>query len=288
MIGILAPAGAYRKDDIMKVKEDIEKYMGAVKLSDTCFKRYRGYLAGTDDERVKALEDMFRDDSVDAILCLRGGYGCTRILEKIDYDVIAKNPKPFIGFSDITALNITFMQKCGLKPFHGLLGANAYKWGQFSADALKKALTFDGRLEIENPEGEDIITINGGKCEGILTGGNLSLLTSLLGTEFEPDTDDKIFFIEEVGEPTYKIDRMLMQLWNAGKFKNCRGIIFGDFANCNEAECTIEEVAREFAVRTGVPAVFNVQSGHCLPAVTLPLGEKCILDADNCKITFVK
>lgn len=278
MIGILAPSGPLRNGDLNDIKKSIERFGYKVKFSRSCYLNHKGYLAGDDFIRCRDLEEMFLDDEVEIIMCLRGGYGSTRILDLIDYDIIRANPKIFIGFSDITALHLAFYKKCGLKTFHGIMGASSPRWDKFSYKSLVNALTFKGELNLKNPKQQKIHTVYGGSAEGIIVGGNLALIVSTLGTEYEIDTKGKILFIEDIGEPLYKLDRMMTQLKMCAKLEDCSGVIFGDFKDCADEE-EVYNLMKEFLKDTKKPSIFNFKSGHCMPMITIPLGEKCILDA---------
>lgn len=289
-IGIIAPAGPAR-GNLQKMCRYIEKYGYKIKMGVSCYLSYKGYLAGPDEVRAKDLENMFLDDEVDAIMCLRGGYGTTRILNLIDYDIIKNNPKIFIGFSDITALHIAFNQRCNLVTYHGIMAQSAPDWDEFSYLSLLNAINFKDKLNIKNPKDKNIYTLNGGYGQGKLVGGNLSLIVASLGTEYEIDTKDKILFIEEIGEYIYRIDRMLNHLYVSGKFSDCNGIIFGDFKDCrksNEEDSEVYKLLREISIKSDKPALYNLKSGHCTPMVTLPLGLECIMNATTRKIQIIK
>lgn len=290
-IGIIAPAGNLRGYSIDKIKDIIESYGYKVKIGRSCYLNYRGYLAGEDEIRVSDLENMFLDDRVDAIMCLRGGYGCARILDLIDYEIIKLNPKIFIGFSDITALHIAFNQKCNLATYHGIMAYKASKWDDFSYKSLLEALNFRNELWITNPNDISIKTLYCGNANGKIIGGNLSIINSTLGTEYEIDTKDKILFIEEIGESIYKVDRLLKQLELANKFEDCNGIIFGEFTDCNKnayEDCEVIDLLKDIAYKYKKPTVYNLKSGHCMPMVTVPLGVECSIRADSGVIKLKK
>lgn len=288
-IGIIAPAGNLREYTIEEIKSTIESYGYKVKIGRSCYLNYRGYLAGEDEIRVSDLENMFLDDRIDAIMCLRGGYGCIRILDMIDYDIIKKYPKIFIGFSDITALHIAFNQKCNLITYHGIMANKARQWDEFSYNSLLEALNFKGEYWITNPNNIPIYTLYEGNATGQIVGGNLSIIASTLGTEYEIDTKNKILFIEEVGEYIYRIDRLLKHLDLANKFKDCNGIIFGDFADCRKStssDCDVVELLREIANKYKKPTLYNLKSGHCVPMITIPLGVQCTIKSSQSIIKF--
>lgn len=290
-IGIIAPSGPNRNIKIEKVKYNLNKLGYQVKVGKTCYLKYKGYLAGKDEVRALDLERMFLDNDVDAIMCMRGGYGAMRMLDFIDFSIIRDNPKIFIGFSDITAIHICINQISNLITYHGIMPLNIEKWDEFSITSLLNTLNFDKELIVKNPINHDIKSLTDGCSEGILTGGNLSLIISTLGTKYEIDTKDKILFIEEIGEYTYKIDRMINQLYMANKFRDCRGVVFGDFANCKlafEEDESIINILREITQKIERPVLYNVKSGHCIPMVTLPLGAYCKIDCNNNTIKFIK
>lgn len=283
-IGIIAPSSPLSKYSLEEIEMGFKDLGYKVKFGKSLKRRYKGYLAGEDKIRAKDIEEMFLDKEVSGIICIRGGYGTPRILDMIDYDIIRLNPKFFVGFSDITALHVAFNQKANLATIHGIMGGSVLEWDPFTYKSLVDSINMSHKLEISNPKNEKIITISKGSCEGKLIGGNLSLLISTIGSKYEVNTKGKIIFIEEVGEPIYKIDRMLTQLGLAGKFDDCEGIIFGDFCNCNkndEDEFTIEEILKDRVEKYNKPCIYNLKSGHCMPMVTIPFGIKCKLDASN-------
>ena len=294
-IGLIAPSGAMRTEGaIERAVAETERMGFKVKLGESAGKKY-GYLSGTDDVRARDINAMFADDEVDAIFCIRGGYGAMRILDKLDYDLIAKHPKIFVGFSDITALHIAFLEKCGLATFHApmAVGWSNGPLDDFSRESMYKALMHAEPVgELINPPEYPKQTVNLGTAEGQLVGGNLMLMASSLGTPWEIDTKGRIVFIEEVGERTYCVDRMLTQLRLAGKFDDCAGVVFGDFADCPieypEYGLSLEEIIRDVAAPCGKPIFTGIRCGHCTPKLTLPFGVKCRMDADKCTLTVLE
>lgn len=295
-IGLIAPSGAVRTEGaIQRAAEETIRMGFRVKLGASAGQKY-GYLSGIDDIRANDINTMFADDEVDAIVCLRGGYGAMRILDKLDYDLIAQHPKIFVGFSDITALHIAFQNKCSLVTFHGPMAAA--NWASkplddFSRNSMYRALmNTDPVGELINPPEYPRETVNPGQAEGLLTGGNLMLMASSLGTPWEIDTKNRILFIEEVGERTYCVDRMLTQLRLAGKFDDCAGIVFGNFTDCPieypEYGLSLDEIIRDVVSPCGKPVFTGLRCGHCSPNLTLPFGVKCSLDADNCTLTVLE
>lgn len=233
-IGVVAPASPTLEENVEKAHKKLKDLGFKVKMGKSCYEKY-GYLAGTDSLRAEDINHMFRDEEVDGIICLRGGYGTPRILELLDYDLIKKHPKVFIGYSDITALHIAITRFSQLITFHGPMVASDMlgDFNQFSKKSLFNFIMEGEYLRnIKNPPGEELKTMNPGIAEGSIIGGNLSLIADTLGTPYEIDLKGKILFIEEVGEEPYQIDRMLTQLRLAGKLKEAEGIILGDFNNC--------------------------------------------------------
>lgn len=294
-IGFIGPSGAVRTDDaIERAVRETERMGFRVKPGESCGQAY-GYLSGTDELRARDLNHMFADDSVDAIFCLKGGYGAMRMLDLIDYYLIARHPKIFVGYSDITALHIAMLEKAGLVTFHGPMPVSCWADGpmdDFTRDSLLNTLMGAPVGEIRNPEGYARKTVSPGACEGLLVGGNLSLIVGLLGTPWELDTKGRILFIEDVGEKTYALDRMLTHLRLAGKFEDCAGVVLGDFKNCEieypDYGFTLEEIVRDVVVPCGKPVFSGLQSGHCTPKITLPFGVKCRMDANECTLTALE
>lgn len=295
-LGFIAPSGAVRTEGaIERAVAETERMGFKVKLGESAGQKY-GYLSGTDEVRARDINVMFADDEVDAIVCLRGGYGAMRILDKLDYDMIARHPKIFMGFSDITALHIALLEKCGLATFHGPMAAA--NWAgkpldDFSRESMYRVLMNAEPVgELANPPEYPKQTVNPGQAEGQLVGGNLMLIASSLGTPWEINTKGRIIFIEEIGERTYCVDRMLTQLRLAGKFDDCAGVVFGDFADCPveypEFGLTLEEIIRDVVAPCGKPVFTGLRCGHCTPKLTLPFGVKCRMDADQCTLTVLE
>lgn len=291
-IGVIAPASPVSKDKLELGLKKLRDMGFKVKVGKTGYSNY-GYLAGEDKFRAEELNNMFKDKDIDGIICLRGGYGTPRILNLLDYEMIKNNPKVFVGYSDITALHIAFNQISNLVTFHGPMLASdmSGKFSDFSEKSLLNSIfDEDFNPSIEN-ESKEIITINPGIAEGTIIGGNLSLLVSTIGTPYEIDTKGKILLIEEIGEATYKIDRMLTQLILSNKLQAAEGIILGDFNNClplEEGEFTVEELIDDLIKPLKLPTISNLQVGHCEPVITLPFGVKTRLDARKGEITILE
>lgn len=254
----------------------------------TCyFANRHGYLAATDAQRANDLNSAFSDHSIHGVLAIRGGYGAHRILPLLDWDIIHTHPKLFSGYSDVTALHTALNQVCGLITYHTIMPSTEYykDVGEYSMVWLKKALFGSLYGPLENPPGQPLITLLPGVTSGALCGGNLSLLAASLGTPWEIDTRKKILFLEDIGEKTYRVDAMLTQLRNAGKFEDCAGVVLGAWTNCfpENPEVTLElsEIFSQLILSSGKPTLAGLACGHCIPSLSLPLGAEIRLDGNQ-------
>lgn len=286
-IGIVAPSSPIKDEEmIYKGKMKLEALGFNVKLGSSCYETYGGYLAGLPEDRARDINDMFGNPEVDAIMCLRGGYGSPHILPLLNYALIAENPKLFIGYSDITAIHTALGQRAGLATVHGPMLASdiADDFRDFSLHSLLGVLQGQGVLgELQNPPGEEIACLVPGVVQGKLVGGNLSLITATLGTPYELDTRAKLLFLEDVGEEPYRIDRMLTQLALAGKLDDAAGFVIGDWADCTSQHYTdgftVIDLLTEIVTPYQKPTIYNVKAGHCEPTLTLPFGVDVTVDA---------
>lgn len=283
-IGIISPASPENADKIKK-GEDFLKFLGfQIKEGKHIYDRW-GYLAGSDKDRASDLMDMFLDDAVDAVLCVRGGYGTMRMLPYIDWDEIKENPKIFAGFSDITTLLNNIAQKCNIITFHSPMVTSNLQ-DEYTLKSFIETLKYSYEpYTIKNPENISVKCEIPGIAQGQLAGGNLSLMASTLGTPYEIDTEGKILLIEDVGEEPYAIDRMLTQLLLSGKLQCCSGFILGQFTDCAlshyERSLTLEEVLEDRILSLNKPAISNFMAGHSYPRLTLPIGARAELDSVN-------
>lgn len=239
-----------------------------------------GFLAGSDDDRLADLHAAWTDPQVRAVWCARGGYGCSRLADRLDPALLRADPKALVGFSDVTALHLV-LARSGVVSFHGPLGEwNPARTDTASAASLHRALTETGPLGVL-PTGP-LATLVPGRAEGPLVGGNLSLLTAAVGTPDEPDTAGRLLLLEDVGEKPYAVDRMLRHLLRAGLVERAAGLVFGAFARCEEIRrpsFTVEQVLAAFARDVGLPAVAGAPLGHGPGQLTVPLGVAAELDA---------
>ena len=240
-----------------------------------------GYLAGSDAERLRDLHDAFADDSIDAIFCLRGGYGSPRLLDGIDFELLRRHSKPFVGYSDITALHLAINRYAGFVTFHGPM-LNADLLGNKQApteSSLLHMLSGQQPPTLEHPLAYPLTTIASGCASGRLLGGNLSMICAVMGTAFELDGEEIILFIEDVNEPLYRVDRLLTHLRLAGKLDRLRGVLVGDVAGVERA--ALERLLTQELGGLGIPVLAGWRSGHCDPNLTLPMGAQVRLDADQ-------
>lgn len=290
-IGIIAPSSPSYEEEKIELSKKFLKDMGfKIKIGKSCYEKY-GYLAGSDEIRTCDINAMFADEEVDAIICLRGGYGTPRILDKIDYEIIKKNPKIFVGYSDITAIHIAINQICNLVTFHGpmLTSEMANNFDEFTQKSLFDLIMgSENKKSLSNPKGEEIRCLYSGQAEGKLIGGNLTLICATLGTPYEIDTEGKILFIEEIKEEPYKVDRMLTQLYLSGKLEAANGIILGDWNDCvaehPDRSLTLEQVFEDILKSLKKPTIYNFRAGHCSPMITLPMGVNVFMNADKMEI----
>ena len=236
----------------------------------------------------------FADPSVRAVWCTRGGSTAWQLLPLLDYDLIRANPKPLIGFSDVTTLHLAVGQRCGLVTYHGPTANRVFGWREgdgFSWPSLCRALGEWEELAVENPPGEPIVALRPGQAEGRLTGGNLSLVAASLGTPWQVDARGKILFLEDVREGVYALERMLCQLRYAGILDRTAAVVFGPFTSCRNAyreDYGPLELLRDFFAEYPKPVIANVRSAHCMPMVTLPLGACCQVDGGRGALTVFR
>lgn len=292
-IGLIAPASRIPAENISKCVEAVEALGYKAVLGNSADKFYMGYLSGDDDVRARDINEMFGRKDIQGIFCLRGGYGCCRIVDKLDLSVIRNNPKVFVGYSDVTILHLVFNQLCNMVTYHApMVSSNMIsQFDDYTKKSFLDTLFMDKELKFQNPEGKKIKTLSGGYAEGKLVGGNLCLMATTLGTPYEIDTNGKILFIEELNECTYKVDRLLHQLKHSGKLNAAKGIILGSFEKCepeHEGDAGLVEIFNEIIKPLNKPTIYDVECGHCFPTASLPLGANCKLDADSGQISFTE
>lgn len=290
VVGVVAPSSPVSEE---RVREccNVLKTMGFVpKMAENLAVNKGGYLAGEASLRAQILNRMFADPEVEAIFCLRGGDGSNQIMEYLDLDVIRANKKIFVGYSDITNLHLVMNQECGFVTFHGpMVSSNMVdKFDQETRAAFYEALTAEKEYLYHPPVNCPLAVARKGSAKGILTGGNISLLATSIGTPYEVDTDGKILFLEEIGGHIGSTDREIYQLRNAGKLENVKGILLGQFTNFRQdlEDYGMAEVICEAIGDKQIPVLYNVQSGHGEPMITLPMGAMCEITSDPAMIHF--
>ena len=286
-IAVIAPA--YPPDPV-KLHNGIDylqKRGHRVVIGDSCTTTH-GFFAGTDEQRLNEIHRFFSDPEIDLIICARGGWGTLRLLDKIDYQIIKDNPKLFVGYSDITTLQLAFWEKAGLPSVSGPMAAvemgndilpftESHFWNQLFN--REKEYTF----EIDTQETE---IWQAGRAQGTLLGGCLSMVSHQLGTPYSPDYSGAVLFIEDVGEEPYKIDRYLAHLKQAGVFDRISGLILGNFIDCqdeNESRkhISVKEVLEEYFTGLPFPVLYNFPYGHGMKKLSMPIGAQVSLDTER-------
>jgi muramoyltetrapeptide carboxypeptidase len=295
-IGITAPASGVDNAEIQEGIALLKASGYSIVLGNTLTRKF-GYLSAPDSERAAEFMEFVERPDIDCILCARGGYGVMRILPMLDFGVIRANPKIIIGYSDITALLVAITKLSNVITYHGPVASSTFD--SFTVDYFKKTLCKPITNEIITEpilseytpisfSDSRMTTLSKGIAKGRLTGGNLSMIVATLGTPYEIDTKDSLLFLEDIAEEPYRIDRMLTQLWLAGKLQQCAGIILGQFKNCEakkvpgfEVSFSLQEVLESRITSLGIPAVYGLPIGHVKSKMTIPLGVMAELDAGN-------
>jgi len=300
-IGLIAPASNVWEDEEINFATDVLRSFGfKVKHGKNLFKRY-GYLAGEDKERADDVNTMFADKTVDGAFCIRGGYGTPRMLPYVNYELIKKNPKVLIGYSDISALLNAITARTGLITFHGPIAKQNFS--DYTLANFKKIL-FNPSAPVElatvphfeakegTAEKDNRLTVlHEGKATGQLIGGNLSLMVKLVGTPFEPDYTGKILFLEEIEEAPYRVDGMLTHLWLAGRLDKLAGVVFGKCSDCEASEApslSVEQVLRDRLGSLNIPVLSGVMIGHIEDLATIPVGAIATLDTSTKRLVLEK
>ncbi|HEY7235246.1 MAG TPA: LD-carboxypeptidase [Gemmatimonadaceae bacterium] len=280
-VALVAPAGPLSGEaDLQRAQENARSFGWVPVVGEHVLAR-EGYLAGLDGQRLADLNQALTDDAVDAVWCVRGGYGMMRVIDQIDYAALRRRPKPIIGYSDVTAFHAALATRCEVVSYHGPTARASLT--AFSRDSLQRALSGGDSCGTAS----NATTLHPGHARGRLVGGNLAILCALMGTPYEPDYRDAMLVVEDVNEAVYRIDRMLTQLRLAGRLAACRGIVFGQFSDVPTDEPeerlgarTLDDVLREVAVALRVPCIAGAPVGHVADQWTLPLGADAELDAD--------
>jgi muramoyltetrapeptide carboxypeptidase len=283
-VALIAPAGPLQKADELPRAEENTRALGWQPVVAANASARDGYLAGGDRARTDDINRAFRDPDIDAVWCLRGGYGVMRLLDDIDYAALSASPKTIIGYSDITALHTAIQRRCRLITYHGPTAREALT--DFSRDSLERAVVQQTDSCGTAPNARELCA---GSAEGRLVGGNLAVLAALAGTPYAPDYSDGILILEDVGEPVYRIDRMLRQLLLTGALAGVKAIAFGDCTGCKEdaggGGRPLDDVITEFAEALGVPCLAGIPIGHIAEQWTIPLSATARLDTASRTLT---
>lgn len=285
-IALIAPAGPATLD-VEKAGQWMRARGYDLRIFPGVYER-DGYLAGSDQTRLSDLHRAFADPDIDAIFCLRGGYGTPRLLDSLDFDLLRANPKPFVGYSDITALHLAISRYAGFVTFHGPM-LNADLLGDKQPPTESSLLSMlRGDLGagsvLAHPVAYPLTTIAPGIACGRLLGGNLSMIAAVMGTPFEIDAEGIILLIEDVNEPIYRIDRLLTHLRLAGKLAKVAGVLVGDVAGVDKA--ALGRLLKQTFEPLCIPVLAGWRSGHCDPNLTLPMGASVRLDAGEQRLVL--
>jgi muramoyltetrapeptide carboxypeptidase len=297
-IGVPAPAqGYHNRSEVLRGVEWWEGKGYNVKLGCNIYAR-DGYVAGSPEGRAQDIMDMFTDDEVDVVHCLQGGYGSAQTIDLLNFDAIRANPKPFIGYSDITALHTALRHYTELVTFYGpgLAGVNDRETRPFTQERLLKALTSAGPLgEVpRDPEDDYIRALGGGSVTAPMVGGCLWLLGQAIGTPWQPDFADKVLFFEDYDAPPFYVDGILNQMRQAGLLDEVVGVVVGEMEKCDWSEdrpefpqtLSIEDVLERYIEPLGVPALYGYPLGHGERLCTIPLGVSTVLNGDDRTLTI--
>ncbi len=289
------------EEDIEKCKKVIIDLGFNPVIGKSLYENYGGYMAGKAEIRVEDLHEAFSRKDIKGVFCVKGGYSASQLLDKIDYELIKNNPKVFVGYSDVTNLHIVFNQKCNLGTYHGpMVKSNMINdFNEYTKTSFFEAME-KNETKYEEPENMPLSILTEGNTpseniSGVLTGGNMAIIVTTLGTQYEIDTKDKILFLEDVDEEIGSLNRMLTHLKYAGKFSDCKAVVFGNFVVCKNTytkenqHYELLELLKDFFADYDKPVIYGMESGHKKPYMfTLPLGAKCSINLQNKEILFEK
>lgn len=290
-IGLIAPSSPLEKERLLQCLDTISALGYQPVLGKSATQNLHGYLAGCDETRAEDINQMFCDDEIDAIFCLRGGYGSTRIMDLLDYSAIAQNPKIFMGYSDITSFHLAFYSLCQLVTFHGpMVSSNMVDdLDYYTRSSMERALQIPPLCIFHNPEGHYYKTIVPGIAKGKILGGCLSLVSPSIGTFYQPDFTDTILFLEDIDESLPRCDKMMHHLKNANVFSKVNGVLLGNFKNCinpNDSSYTMLDFFCDFFKGYNKPVLWGIQSGHEKPMGTIPFGSQCTVNTYTNRVVF--
>ena len=287
-IGIISPSYWTSKKTLLKTMSFFERQGYTLKIGNSNSLRW-GPFAGKPEQRAEDINSMFKDPDIKAIICARGGYGANRVLDLLDYKLIKKNPKIFIGFSDITAYLTSITQKTGLVTFHGpMLVSFKERLTKYNLANMLKVLSRDEKIKIRYPNKLKPRILRSGNAKGKLWGGNMTLLINRFGTNDYLNTDNAILFLEDIDEYLYAFERMLVQMRNAGMFDKVKGLIFGELKEMKDQEIPFErdtdQIIMDICGDLEIPIITNFPCGHGIYQATIPLSinaELNVMDLDS-------
>jgi len=299
-VGLITPSTYVSDPDRLALAERTLKFFDLKPKFGKNVRKRSGYLGGSIDERLEDLHSMFADSTVDAVFAIRGGYGSAQLLDRIDYNLLKKNPKIFLGYSDITALHLAIQKRAGMVTFHGPVALSGFS--DYTQKMFRRALFETAPLGVvTNPPDSNPLrpahtlrAVRPGRARGALVGGNLTLISTTMGTPFEIETSGRILLLEDVDEQPYSVDRMLTQMRLAGKFDGAAGVVFGECNGCRprdyrpsfESTLSLGEVLDEILGKLRVPVLSGLTFGHTEDQLTIPLGVTATLDADKGELTI--
>lgn len=290
-IGLIAPCSPVPKERLYQCINMISSFGYQPVLGQSASNCLHGYLAGSDEIRANDINQMFRDSSIDAIFCLRGGYGSTRIMDLIDYSIVEENPKIFMGYSDITSFHLAFYSLSRLVTFHGpMVSSNMVDdFDYYTRSSMERILQMPPFSVFHNPESHYYTPVVPGIAKGKIIGGCLSLVSPSIGTFYQPDFTDTILFLEDVDESLPRCDKMMNHLKNAGIFSQVGGVLLGNFKNCtnpNDPDYSIFDFFCDFFKGYDKPVLWGIQSGHEKPMGTIPFGAVCTFNTYTGRVVF--
>ncbi len=290
-VGIIAPCSPVSPERVQQCEKYFESMGYSVLMGESTKHSLHGYLAGDATLRANDLNSMFANKKVKAIFCIRGGYGGNQLMELLNYRLIRNHPKTFVGYSDITSFHLAFHTLCNMVTFHGpMVSSNILDdFDDYTSSSLFNALNMSCHLRFCNPSSEEIKVIAPGCAYGLIIGGCLSLVSSAIGTFYQPDFRNKILFLEDVDESLPRCDKMMQQLFHSGIMDQISGVILGDFLNCvNPYDNTysIYDYFKELFKNFPKPVMYNIRSGHCKPMATIPFGTVCRMNTYQRSISF--
>ena len=280
-IGVCAPSGSFDPEKLKQGSHVLKDLGFKVTIPEEIFQKKR-YLAGDDEMRADVINRLFSDPDIDGIICARGGFGAMRTLEYINWAVVAQNPKPFVGFSDNTALLLAIAGETGHMSIHGPNLTSLAAASKETMDSFYRVLTgtFD---TIRISDGK---TIHPGRCSGVLKGGNMAVISHLSGTRYQPDFTHAVLFLEDINEPAYKIDRMMTQMKMGGVFDGVRGVVTGSFEGCDN-QGYIDEILFEIFAQSHIPVLSGLESGHGKNNLSLCMGGSIQMDTQTASIHWI-